>query len=77
MAVILRTSLGKLLSNPRLIRIVKSPSADECFMADLHKREIDFRVLVDLLSDKTWIATLYSVYGTVPGPGDRPERTTD
>ena len=34
------------------------------FVADLRMRKVDFRVPGDPLSDKTWIATLDSVYGT-------------
>jgi hypothetical protein len=40
------------------------------FVADLSRRKVDFRVPGDPLSDKTWIATLDSVYGTGP---DSPE----
>jgi hypothetical protein len=47
------------------------------FIADLRKREIDFRIPGDPLSDKTWIATLDSVYGTVPDAADPKERTDD
>jgi hypothetical protein len=43
------------------------------FIADLHKRRVDFRVPSDPLSDKTWIATLDSVYGTVPDVADPKE----
>jgi len=34
------------------------------FIADLSKRSADFRIPGEPLSDKTWIATLDSVYGT-------------
>lgn len=47
------------------------------FIADLLRRKVDFRVPVDPLSDKTWIATLDGVYGTVPGLGDPKERNED
>jgi hypothetical protein len=47
------------------------------FIANLRKREVDFRVPGDPLSDKTWIATLDSVYGTVPDTADPKVRTTD
>ena len=47
------------------------------FVADLHKRKVDFRVPGDPLSDKTWIATLDSVYGTVPDAPDPKERNED
>ena len=47
------------------------------FIADLRKREIDFRIPGDPLSDKTWIVTLDSVYGTVPDAADPKERTED
>jgi hypothetical protein len=47
------------------------------FIADLRKRKVDFRVPGDPLSDKTWIATLDSVYGTVPDAADRKGRTED
>jgi hypothetical protein len=36
------------------------------FIADLHKRNVDFRVPAEPLSDKTWITILDSVYGMVP-----------
>jgi hypothetical protein len=44
------------------------------FIADLRKRKVDFRVPGDPLSDTTWIATLDSVYGTVPHAGVQKER---
>jgi hypothetical protein len=44
------------------------------FIADLRKRRVDFRVPSDPLSDKAWIATLDSVYGTVPDVADPKER---
>jgi hypothetical protein len=47
------------------------------FIADLRKRSIDFPVPRDPLSDKTWIASLDSVYGTVPDAADPKERTED
>ena len=46
-------------------------------IADLRKRKVDFRVPADPLSDRTWIATLDSVYGTVPDAADPKERTKD
>ncbi|HJU11665.1 MAG TPA: hypothetical protein VJ728_12350, partial [Candidatus Binataceae bacterium] len=39
------------------------------FVADLRKRGVDFRVPADPLSDKGWMATLDSVYGTGPDAG--------
>ena len=39
-------------------------------VADLSQRNVDFRVPGDPLSDKTWIATLDSVYGTGPDAPD-------
>ncbi len=47
------------------------------FIADLRKRKIDFRVPADPLFDKTWIATLDSIYGTVPGFEPAKERNED
>jgi hypothetical protein len=47
------------------------------FIADLRKRKVDFRVPADPLSDKTWIATLDSIYGTVPGPDNATEQNED
>ena len=47
------------------------------FIADLGQRKADFRVPGDPLSDKTWIATLDSVYGTGPDEPDLKERTED
>jgi hypothetical protein len=47
------------------------------FIADLRERIVDLRVPGDPLSDKTWITTLYSVYGTVPDAADPKERTED
>lgn len=47
------------------------------FIADLRERKVDFRVPGDPLSDKTWIATLNSVYGTGPDEADPKERTED
>ena len=44
------------------------------FVADLRKRKVDFRVPGDPLSDKTWIATLDSAYGTVPDAADPNEQ---
>jgi hypothetical protein len=44
------------------------------FIADLRKRNVDFRAPAEPLSDKTWIATLDSVYGTVPDAPDAAER---
>jgi hypothetical protein len=40
------------------------------FVADLGRRKVDFRVPGDPLSDKTWMVTLDTVYGTGP---DAPE----
>jgi hypothetical protein len=45
------------------------------FIADLCKQKVDVRVPADPLSDKTWIATLDSVYGMVPDVADPKERT--
>jgi hypothetical protein len=47
------------------------------FIADLRRRNIEFRVPGDPLSDKTWIATLDSVYGIVPDAADPKGRTRD
>jgi hypothetical protein len=44
------------------------------FIADLRKRKVGFRVPGGPLSDKTWIATLDSVYSTVPYVADPKER---
>jgi hypothetical protein len=44
------------------------------FIADLRERKVDFRVPADPMSDKTWIATLDSIYGTVPGLESAKER---
>jgi len=44
------------------------------FIADLRKRKVGFRVPGEPLSDKTWIATLDSVYSTVPYVADPKER---
>lgn len=41
------------------------------FLADLGQRRVDFRIPGDPLSDKTWIATLDNVYGTVPDAADQ------
>jgi hypothetical protein len=46
-------------------------------VADLRKRKVDFRVPGDPLADKTWIATLDSVYGTGPDAAGPKERTED
>jgi hypothetical protein len=46
-------------------------------IADLRQRKVDFRVPADPPSDKTWIAILNSVYGTVPDAVDPKERTED
>ena len=40
------------------------------FLADLGQRKVDFRIPGDPLSDKTWITTLDSVYGTGPDAPD-------
>jgi hypothetical protein len=45
------------------------------FIADLRKRKLDFRVPADPLFDKTWIATVNSVYGTGPDTAVQKERT--
>ncbi len=37
------------------------------FIADLHQRNLEFSIPSDPMSDKTWIATLDSIYGVVPG----------
>jgi hypothetical protein len=47
------------------------------FIADLHKRNVDFRVPADPLLDKTWIATLDSVYGTGPDSAIAKQRNED
>jgi hypothetical protein len=47
------------------------------FIADLGKRKVDFRVPADPLSDETWLATLDSIYGTVPGPETGNQRNED
>ena len=47
------------------------------FIADMRKRKVDFRVPTDPLSDKTWMATLDSTYGAVPGLEIAPERNQD
>ena len=47
------------------------------FIADLHKRNVAFRVPADPLSDKPWIATLDSVYGTGPGSEIAQQRNED
>jgi hypothetical protein len=44
------------------------------FVADLRKRKVDFPVPGDPLSDKIWIATLDSAYGTVPDAADAKEQ---
>jgi hypothetical protein len=44
------------------------------FVADLRKRKVDFPVPGDPLSDKIWIATLDSAYGTVPDAADPKEQ---
>jgi hypothetical protein len=49
----------------------------DIFIADLRKRRVDFHVPGDPLSDKTWIATLDSTYGTVPDAADPEERNED
>lgn len=51
-------------ANPELLSLDRVMSI---FITDLRKRKVDFRVPADPLSDKTWIATLDSIYGTVPG----------
>jgi hypothetical protein len=47
------------------------------FIADLRRRKVDFSVPGDPLSNKTWIATLDSAYGTVPDAVDPKERNAD
>jgi hypothetical protein len=47
------------------------------FIADLHKRKVDFRVPTDPLSDKSWMVTLDGVYGTGPDTAGPIERTED
>jgi hypothetical protein len=49
----------------------------DIFVADLRKRKVDFRVPADPLSDKTWIATLDSIYGTGPDSETVKQRTED
>jgi len=43
------------------------------FIADLRDRKVDFLVPGDPLSDKIWLATLDSVYGTGPDAADPKE----
>jgi hypothetical protein len=47
------------------------------FIADLGRRKVDFRVPADPLSNKAWIATLDSVYGTGPDATDPKEGNED
>src|SRR5262245_36880961 len=49
--------------NPELLGLDRLMSM---LIDDLHKRNVAFRVPADPLSDKSWIATLDSVYGTGP-----------
>jgi hypothetical protein len=51
-------------ANPELLSLDRVMSI---FIDDLRKREVDFRVPADPLVDKTWMGTLDSVYGAVPG----------
>jgi hypothetical protein len=60
--------------NPELLGLDRVMSI---FIADLHKRNVAFRVPADPLSDKTWIATLDSVYGTGPGSEIAKQRNED
>jgi hypothetical protein len=46
-------------------------------VTDLHKRKVDVRLPGDPFSDKTWIASLDSVYGTVPDAADPQEGSED
>jgi hypothetical protein len=50
-------------ANPELLSLDRVMSI--C-IADLRKREIGFRLPADPLADKTWMATLDSIHGTVP-----------
>lgn len=61
-------------ANPELLSLDRVMSI---FIGDLRKREVDFRVPADPLFDKTWIATLDNVYGTVPGFEPTLERDDD
>ena len=61
-------------ASPELLNLDRVMSI---FVADLHKRKVDFRVPADPLFDKTWIATLHNVYGTVPGFEPTQERDDD
>jgi hypothetical protein len=47
------------------------------FIADLRKQKVDFHVPGDPLSDKSWIATLDSIYGAGPDAALPKERTED
>jgi hypothetical protein len=58
-------------ANPELLSLDRMMSI---FIADLRERKVDFRVPADPMSDKTWIATLDSIYGTVPGLESAKER---
>ena len=60
--------------NPELLGLDRVMSI---FIADLHKRNVAFRVPADPLSDKTWIATLDSVYGTGPGSAIAQQRNEE
>lgn len=61
-------------ANPELLTLDRVMSI---FIADLRNRKVDFRVPSDPLFDKTWIATLDSIYGTVPGSETAKERNED
>jgi len=60
--------------NPELLGLDRVMSI---FIADLHKRNVAFRLPGDPLSDKTWIATLDSVYGTGPDSEIAKQRNED
>jgi hypothetical protein len=62
------TAAAELLNLDRVMSIL---------IADLRKRKVDFHVPAEPLSDKTWIATLDSVYGTGPDAADPKERNED
>ena len=47
------------------------------FVADLGQRKVDFRIPGYPLSDKAWMATLDSVYGTGPNVPDPKQPTQD
>ena len=61
-------------ANPELLSLDRVMSI---FMADLRNRKVDFHVPADPLFDKTWIATLDSIYGTVPYLESAKQRNED